>query len=128
MSFSIPLMLNVFLYAAAIGDMEKDIQHLADLLHKDEVITDDIRQFAIRRSTKPACYYLLPKVQWRTGCTTSMPLRKDTGVFRGFGRFLTSCFIGLKCHNDALYLSYMCMYIYMCVFIYIVYFILFQSL
>ena len=26
------------------------------------VITDDIRQFAIRRNTKPARFYLLPKV------------------------------------------------------------------
>ena len=38
------------------------IQHLADQLHIEGVITDDIRQFAIRRNTKPARFYLLPKI------------------------------------------------------------------
>ena len=33
--------------------------------------------------------------------TDSTPLRKDTGVFESFGRF-----IGLKCHNYALYLCF----------------------
>ena len=32
--------------------------------------------------------------------TASTPLRKDTGVFESFGRFI----IGLKCHNYALYI------------------------
>ena len=44
----------------AISDTEEDIQRLADQLHIEGVITDDIRQFAIRR--KPARFYLLPKV------------------------------------------------------------------
>ena len=35
----------------------------------------------------------------------STPLRKDTGVFKSFGRF-----IGLKCHNYVLYLCFICMY------------------
>ena len=35
--------------------------------------------------------------------TDTTPLRKDTGVFESFGRF-----IGLKCHNYVLYIySYM---------------------
>ena len=33
--------------------------------------------------------------------TASTPLRKDTGVFESFGRF-----IGLRCHNYALYFSF----------------------
>ena len=49
-------------HSAAIKDIEKDIRHLADLLHIDEVITDDIREFSIRRNTKPTRFYLLPKV------------------------------------------------------------------
>ena len=49
-------------HATAISDIEQDIQHLADQLHIEGVITDDIRQFAIRRKTKPARFYLLPKV------------------------------------------------------------------
>ena len=48
-------------HATAISDIEEDIQHLADQLHIERVITDDIRQFAIRRNTKPARFYLLPK-------------------------------------------------------------------
>ena len=40
--------------------IEEDIQHLADQLHIEGVITDDIRQFAIRRNTNPARFYLLP--------------------------------------------------------------------
>ena len=48
--------------ANAINDIEEDIQRLADQLHIEGVITDDIRQFAIRRNTKPARFYLLPKV------------------------------------------------------------------
>ena len=39
-----------------------DIQRLADQLHIEGVITDDIRQFAIRRNTKPVRFYLFPKV------------------------------------------------------------------
>ena len=42
----------------------------------------------------------------------STPLRKDTGVFEIFGRF-----IGLKCHNYAIYLC-LCIYIYI-VFLFI---------
>ena len=49
-------------HATAIGDIEEDIQHLADHLHIERVITDDIRLFAIRRNTKPARFNLLPKV------------------------------------------------------------------
>ena len=48
--------------ATTISDIEEDIQRLADQLHIEGVITDDIRQFAIRRNTKPARFYLLPKV------------------------------------------------------------------
>ena len=63
----------------------------------------------------------------------STPLRKDTGVFEILGRFLTSCFIGLKCHNYSLkscfgykisntrkptYVTYHPLYIY--IYIYIV--------
>ena len=48
-------------HAAAINVVEKDIQHLADQLHIEGVITDYIRKLAIRRDTKPARYYLLPK-------------------------------------------------------------------
>ena len=52
-------MTHVYLrtHANAISDIEEDIQHLADQLHIEGVITDDIRQFAIRRIT-----YLLPNV------------------------------------------------------------------
>ena len=49
-------------HATAISDIEEDIQHLADQLHIDGVITDDIRLFAIRRHTYTAHFYLLPKV------------------------------------------------------------------
>ena len=49
-------------HATAISDIEEDIQHLADQLHIERVITDEIRQFAIRRNTKPARFYLLPNV------------------------------------------------------------------
>ena len=49
-------------HASAISDIEEDIQHLADQLHIEGVITDDIRQFSIRRKTNPARFYLLPKV------------------------------------------------------------------
>ena len=49
-------------HASAISDIEEDIQHLADQLHIEGVITDDIRQFAFRRNTNPAHFYLLPKV------------------------------------------------------------------
>ena len=49
-------------HETAISDIEEDIQHLADQLHIEGVITDDIRQFAIRRNTKPARFYLLPNV------------------------------------------------------------------
>ena len=40
--------------------------------------------------------------QWST------PLRKDTGVFESYGRF-----IGLKCHNYALYLCFIYIYMYL---------------
>ena len=49
-------------HATAISDIEEDIKRLADQLHIEGVITDDIRQFAIRRNTNPARFYLLPKV------------------------------------------------------------------
>ena len=49
-------------HTTAISDIEEDIQRLADQLHIDGVITDDIRQFAIRRNNKTARLYLLPKV------------------------------------------------------------------
>ena len=49
-------------HATAISDIEGDIQRLADQLHIEGIITDDIRQFAIRRNTTPARFYLLPKV------------------------------------------------------------------
>ena len=49
-------------HATAISEIEEDIQHLADQLHIEGVITDDIRQFAIRRNTNPARLYLLPMV------------------------------------------------------------------
>ena len=48
--------------ATAISDIEEDIQHLANQLHIEGVIADDIPQFAIRRNTKAARFYLLPKV------------------------------------------------------------------
>ena len=49
-------------HATAISDIEEDIQRLANQLHIERVITDNIRQFAIGRNTKPARFYLLPKV------------------------------------------------------------------
>ena len=49
-------------HATAISDIEEDIQHLADKLHIEGVITHDVRQFAIRRHTNLARFYLLPKV------------------------------------------------------------------
>ena len=49
-------------HASAISDIEEDIQHLADQLHIEGVITDDIRQFAIRINTNPARFYPLPMV------------------------------------------------------------------
>ena len=49
-------------HATAISYIEEDIQHFADQLHIGGVITDDIRKFAIRRNSKPARFYLLPKV------------------------------------------------------------------
>ena len=48
-------------HASAISDIEEDIQHLADQLHIKGVITDDIRQFAIRRKTNPARFYLFQR-------------------------------------------------------------------
>ena len=50
------------IHATAISDIEEDIQRLADQLHVERVTTDDIRQFAIRRNTNPARFYLLPNV------------------------------------------------------------------
>ena len=47
--------------ATAISDLEEDIQHLADHLHIEGVIIDDIQQFDVRRNTKPARFYLFPK-------------------------------------------------------------------
>ena len=48
--------------------------------------------------------------------TTSTPLKKDTRVFKSCGRFLTSCFIGLMCHNYTLNLCimYIYTYVYVC--------------
>ena len=42
-------------YATTINDIDKDIQRLADQLYKDEVITDDTRESAIREDAKPDC-------------------------------------------------------------------------
>ena len=47
--------------ATAISDIEEDIRRLADQLHIEGVITDDIRQFAIRRNTKPARSTCFPR-------------------------------------------------------------------
>ena len=41
-------------HSTAISDFEEDIQRLADQLHIERVITDDIRQLAIRINTKSA--------------------------------------------------------------------------
>ena len=49
-------------HATAISVIEEDIQHLADQIHIDGVITDDVRQFAIRRDSQAARFYLLPMV------------------------------------------------------------------
>ena len=49
-------------HATAICDIEEDIQHLADQLHIEGVITDNIRHVAIRRNTNLARFYLLPKL------------------------------------------------------------------
>ena len=49
-------------HATAISDIEEDIQHLADQLHIEGVITDGIRHLAIRRNTNPARFCLLPKI------------------------------------------------------------------
>ena len=49
-------------HATAIIDIEEDIQHLADHLHIERVITDDFRLFAIRRNTNPVRFNLLPRV------------------------------------------------------------------
>ena len=40
-------------HATSISDIEEDIQPLVVQLHIKGVITDDIRQFAIRRNTNP---------------------------------------------------------------------------
>ena len=48
--------------ATAISDIERDISQLADQLHEDEVITEDMHQHAVRKDTRPARFYLLPKV------------------------------------------------------------------
>ncbi|KAJ8031266.1 Deleted in malignant brain tumors 1 protein [Holothuria leucospilota] len=48
--------------ATTINDIERDIRQLADRLHDDDVITDDMHQYAIREGTRPARFYLLPKV------------------------------------------------------------------
>ena len=50
---------HLWTHATAIIDIEEDIQRLADQLHIEGIITDDIRQLAIRRNTKPARFYLL---------------------------------------------------------------------
>ena len=70
---------SVFLrtHASAISDIEEDIQHIADQLHIEGVITDDIRQFAIRRNTKPARFYLLPKVHKK--CVPGRPVVSACG-------------------------------------------------
>ena len=66
--------------ATAISDIEEDIKRLADQLYIEGVITYDIRQFVIRRNTKPARFYLLPKVH-KKRCTRQ-----------------TSCFCVRFCH------------------------------
>lgn len=48
--------------ATVISDIERDIRQLADQLHNDDVISDDMHQYAIRVNTRPARFYLLPKV------------------------------------------------------------------
>ena len=64
---------SVYLWinATAISDIEEEIRHLADQLHIERATTDDIRQFAISRDTKPARFYLLPKVYKRCARQTS---------------------------------------------------------
>ncbi|KAJ8038942.1 hypothetical protein HOLleu_16508 [Holothuria leucospilota] len=47
--------------ATVISDIERDIRQLADQLHNDDVISDDMHQYAIRVNTRPARFYLLPK-------------------------------------------------------------------
>ena len=64
-------------HASAISDIEEDIQHLADQLHIEGVITDDIPQFAIRRNTNPARFYLLPKVHKK--CVPGRPVVSACG-------------------------------------------------
>ena len=48
--------------ATAISDIEEGIKRLADQFHIEGVTTDYIRQFAIRRDSKPARIYLLRKL------------------------------------------------------------------
>ena len=48
--------------ATTIGDVENEIKRLADDLHKDDIINDDMYQHAVREDTHPARFYLLPKV------------------------------------------------------------------
>ena len=49
-------------HTTAISNIEADNQRIADQHHIEGVITDDIRQFAIRRNAKPARFYLLSNV------------------------------------------------------------------
>ena len=55
---------SVFLWthAAATNAIVENVQHLAVQLHIQGVITDDIGQFAIRRTTKPARFCLISNV------------------------------------------------------------------
>ena len=48
-------------HATAISNIEADIQRIDDQHYIEGVITDDVRQFAIRRNAKPARFYLIPK-------------------------------------------------------------------
>ena len=48
--------------AKTINEVEKRIYHLTNRLHKQNVLTDDMRRHAVRTDTTPARFYLLPKV------------------------------------------------------------------
>ena len=72
-------------------DKEKDIQHLADQLHIDGFIADDIRQISFRRNAKPARYYLHPKVH-KKGIPVVLPCGSATnGMSELVDFFLLPC-------------------------------------
>ncbi|KAJ8029212.1 hypothetical protein HOLleu_28550 [Holothuria leucospilota] len=49
-------------YQRTEATVMSDIERLADQLHNEDVITDNMHQYAIRLNTRPARFYLLPKV------------------------------------------------------------------